>query len=218
MRGGTNVLAAVDDYLLWYCRSIEVVKYRPLFRVKEAGGQGGGQYTWYEDAGGKRRSVAPGYELKHTDRIFQPTALTSQTTRVGQTTIFPVELHGKTYVPGKGGWKTNRQGMEQLKNARRLFGIGDTLRYVRFLDDFPAFAYTNLWEDTVTSGFSDPKVYVVQTHTRVIERCIMMTTDPGDLVLDPTCGSGTTAYPLRGVVHFGQALERLDNQPLDCAP
>jgi adenine-specific DNA-methyltransferase len=192
--GGTNVLAAVNDYLLWFCRSLEVVKYRPLFRVKEAGGQGGGQYTWYETAEGKRLSITAGHMLKQTDRIFQPTALTSQTTRVGQTTVFPVEFEGKPFVPGKGGWKTNRQGMEQLRVAQRLFGIGDTLRYVRYLDDFPAFAYTNLWEDTVTSGFSDPKVYVVQTHTKVIERCLLMTTDPGDLVLDPTCGSGTTAY------------------------
>src|SRR5262249_19809300 len=132
--------------------SLDVVKYRPLFRGKEAGGQGGGQYTWYESADGKRQSLPAGYTLKQTDRIFQPTALTSQTTRVGQTTVFPVEFDGKTFVPGKGGWKTNRQGMDQLKAARRLFGIGDTLRYVRFLDDFPAFAYTNLWEDTVTSG------------------------------------------------------------------
>lgn len=68
------------------------------------------------------------------------------------------------------------------------------MRYVRYFDDFPVFPYNNVWEDTITSGFGDPKIYVVQTNTKVIERCMLMSTDPGDLVLDPTCGSGTTAY------------------------
>ncbi|MBN9102344.1 MAG: site-specific DNA-methyltransferase [Pseudonocardia sp.] len=192
--GGTNVLASVNDYLVWYARDLDSIKYRPLFRSKEAGGQGGGQYTWAEDATGHKRSLSSVADAKATDRIFQPTAMTSQTTRVGQTTVFPIEVDGVTYEPSKGGWKTNRIGMKRLVDARRLMGIGRTLRYVRYLDDFPAFPFTNAWEDTVTSGFSDPKMFVVQTHTRVIERCMLMCTDPGDLVLDPTCGSGTTAY------------------------
>jgi adenine-specific DNA-methyltransferase len=81
-----------------------------------------------------------------------------------------------------------------LAEARRLIWIGNTLRYVRFLEDFPIYPLNNLWTDTTTSGFDDPKVYVVQTNRSVIERCLLMATDPGDLVLDPTCGSGTTAY------------------------
>jgi adenine-specific DNA-methyltransferase len=72
--------------------------------------------------------------------------------------------------------------------------VGNTLRYVRYFADFPLFPLNNLWDDTTTSGFADPKAYVVQTNTKIIERCVLMTTDPGDLVLDPTCGSGTTAY------------------------
>jgi adenine-specific DNA-methyltransferase len=84
--------------------------------------------------------------------------------------------------------------MESLKAARRLMVIGSTLCYVRYISDFPAFPITNVWEDTVTSGFSDPKRYVVQTHPLVLQRCILMCSNPGDLVLDPTCGSGTTAY------------------------
>jgi len=75
-----------------------------------------------------------------------------------------------------------------------VIALGNTLEYVRFLDDFPVSPIDNAWTDTITSGFSDPKNYIVQTATRVIERCLLMTTDPGDLVLDPTCGSGTTAY------------------------
>ena len=72
--------------------------------------------------------------------------------------------------------------------------VGNTLRYVRFLDDFSIFPHSNLWVDTTTSGFADPNIYVVQTNRSVVQRCILMTTDPGDLVLDPTCGSGSTAY------------------------
>jgi adenine-specific DNA-methyltransferase len=84
--------------------------------------------------------------------------------------------------------------MQRLKDAYRVRPIGNTLRYLRRLDDFPVAPFSNLWDDTVTSGFAEPKVYVVQTNVKVTERCIQMTTDPGDLVLDPTCGSGTTAY------------------------
>ncbi len=84
--------------------------------------------------------------------------------------------------------------MSRLIAARRVKTAGKTLTYVRYIDDFPVLPFTNLWDDTVTSGFGDPKIYVVQTNAKVIERCILMCTDPGDLVLDPTCGSGTTAY------------------------
>jgi adenine-specific DNA-methyltransferase len=192
--GGTNVLASTNDYIVWYAFDLQSIKYRQLFRAKELGGAGAGQYTWAEAEDGLRRSLGHVSQGTPSDRIFQPTAMTSQTTRVGQTTVFPIEVEGRVYNPSKGGWKTNRDGMKRLVDARRLMGIGQTLRYVRYLDDFPAFPYTNSWEDTVTSGFSDPKTYVVQTHTRVIERCMLMCTDPGDLVLDPTCGSGTTAY------------------------
>jgi adenine-specific DNA-methyltransferase len=205
--GGTKVLPSVNDFIVWYARDLPSVKYRQLFRAKELGGAGAGQYTWAEDEEGQRRSLGSLSQGTDSDRIFQPTAMTSQTTRVGQTTIFPIEVDGVVYNPVKGGWKTNRAGIKRLVDARRLMGIGRTLRYVRFLDDFPAFPYTNSWEDTVTSGFSDPKTYVVQTHTRVIERCMLMTTDPGDLVLDPTCGSGTTAYVAE---HWGRRWITID--------
>lgn len=108
--------------------------------------------------------------------------------------MFPVEVEGKRYTPNTGGWKTNQSGMKSLSAARRLIGLGNTLRYVRYFHDFPVFSLTNFWDDTTTAGYGDPKTYVVQTNSKVIERCILMTTDPGDLVLDPTCGSGTTAY------------------------
>ena len=142
----------------------------------------------------RRISVEESRTGEVNGRVFSKDQLTSQTTRVGQTTVFPVTIPEGTFIPAKGGWKTNRVGMERLKAARRLTASGNTLRYVRFFEDFAAFSYTNLWDDTTTAGFGDPKIYVVQTNTKVIERCVLMTTDPGDLVLDPTCGSGTTAY------------------------
>jgi adenine-specific DNA-methyltransferase len=98
------------------------------------------------------------------------------------------------FRPSKGGWKTNRLGMGRLQMAGRLYPQGRTLSYKRFFDDFRLFPIVNAWDDTVTSGFGAEKTYVVQTNPRVIERCILMTTDPGDLCIDPTCGSGTTAY------------------------
>lgn len=192
LAGGTTVLAGVTDYLVWFARHKPQVKYRQLYRAKELGGQGAGQYTWCEMPDGSRRTFKSTDGPPSDGRVFQPTAMTSQSGV--EKTIFPVTVEGKTYVPGKGVWKTSTIGMGRLVDARRLMGIGNTLRYVRFLDDFPAFPFTNLWEDTVTSGFADPKVYVVQTHGKVIERCVLMCTDPGDLILDPTCGSGTTAH------------------------
>ena len=187
-------LAGVGDIVLWYSRSSDHVKYRPLFRPKELDGAGGGQYTMVERADGRRERGRPG----RGDRAFRYDQLTSQsagrTKGVGAASWFPVELDGKTYEPGaQSRWKTNEDGMRRLRAANRLAGLGRTLTYVRFFDDFPVFPYTNHWDDTVTSGFGDPKVYVVQTNSKVIERCMLMSTDPGDLVLDPTCGSGTSA-------------------------
>jgi len=193
--GGTDVLPAVSDYLLWYARDKTQVKYRPLYRPREVGGAGGGQYTWVEEEDGTRRRATTA-ELasgKTAGRWFRPDNITSQTVREAQTTVFPVEIDGKPYRPKRGGWKTNADGMERLRAANRLLAVGDTLSFVRYFDDFAAFPLVNLWDDTTTSGYGDPKTYVVQTNTKVIQRCLLMTTDPGDLVLDPTNGSGTTA-------------------------
>jgi adenine-specific DNA-methyltransferase len=193
--GGTNVLASTTNYLVWYARDVAVIKYRQLYLSKGIDEAGGGQYTWLESPDGVRRRGAP-EELRDPapGKVFRPAPFTSQTTRIGQTTVFPVELGGRVFRPAKGGWKTNRSGATTLLHAQRLMAIGNTLTYVRYLEDFPAFPIHNSWADTVTSGFADPKFYVVQTNAKVIERCMLMATDPGDLVLDPTCGSGTTAY------------------------
>lgn len=111
-----------------------------------------------------------------------------------ETTQQPIGWHGNFYRPGKGGWKTNSQGAERLAKATRLLPIGRTLRYRRRFADFARIPINNSWLEFRTSGFADPKLYVVQTNPGFIGRCLLMATDPGDLVLDPTCGSGTTAY------------------------
>lgn len=193
--GGTDILAAVYDYILWHAKDKERVKYRQMYALKELDGAGGGQYTRVLSSEGERRLTEQEIRSGRIQgRVFRGDNLTSQTTRVGQTTIFPVGFSGKYFTPSKGGWKTNRIGMARLHKADRLYAQGNTLSYRRFFDDFRAFPFVNAWDDTVTSGFGDPKTYVVQTNAKIIERCILMATDPGDLVLDPTCGSGTTAY------------------------
>ena len=194
--GGTNVLASVNDHIVWFAKNIESVKYRQLYLAKGSGGAGGSGYNRIELSDGSRRggSRSELFAPPAGARVFTADNLVSQTTRVGQTTVFTVDLDGKSFRPKKGGWKTNRVGMDKLAQARRLIAAGDTLRYVRYLDDFAAFPLSNGWDDTTTAGFASDKVYVVQTNVKVIERCLLMCTDPGDLVLDPTCGSGTTAY------------------------
>ena len=103
--------------------------------------------------------------------------------------------NGQEYqLPPNSHWKTTLEGLHQLASANRLVLVGKTLMYKRYLADFPVFPINNIWRDTVITGFSDEKLYIVQSSSTVSERCMLMTTTPGDLVLDPTCGSGTTAY------------------------
>ncbi|MGE0080450.1 MAG: site-specific DNA-methyltransferase [Thiohalomonadaceae bacterium] len=188
-------LASVCDYILWSCKNREKIKYNQLYLEKVVGEEGGTQYTWAELPDGFRRNYglrAIG-TLGPEARIFRQDNLTSQRPAQGDD-VTDFSFQGAYFSPGKGTFKTDAQGLTRLGRARRLISLGSTLSYVRFLDDFPVFPITNLWDDTVTSGFSDKKVYVVQTNPSAAERCLLMTSEPGDLVLDPTCGSGTTAF------------------------
>ena len=193
------LLSSVADYLLWFAKDRALIKYRQLYCPKILGGPGSGQYTWIECGDGSRRRATSEELLSPPigSRFFRPDQLTSQ--RPAQEgDLRQYAYKGSIFTPGKGTFKTDEGGMRALESAGRLLPIGNTLTYVRFIDDFPAFPITNVWNDTVTSGFSDPKRYVVQSNPLVPERCVLMTTDPGDLVLDPTCGSGTTAYVAEG--------------------
>jgi len=190
-------LSTVCDFILWYARDRNRLKYRQLFLDKAAGEVGGMKYRSVELKNGKRlplnRVLDENEGLLPTGaRLFRPSPLLSQSG--GDNSRFPVEFEGSIYSPRTGFWKTNEEGMRRLKVARRIMAEGNSLAYIRYLDDFPAFPFGNLWSDTWgVQSRSDPKSYVVQTATKVIARCLLMTTDPGDLVFDPTCGSGTTA-------------------------
>jgi adenine-specific DNA-methyltransferase len=169
----SDLLSSVSDYLIWFAKNIDVVKYRQPYRKKEVG-VGHGSGARYDQIAGDGRA-------------FQLTSLTSNRPPGS----FPVMLAGVNFEPSGGYWKTGETGFGRLIKADRVRRAGRTLRYQRFIDDFPAYEITNNWLDTAGSA---GKIYVVQTSPAVIERCLLMATDPGDLVLDPTCGSGTTAY------------------------
>ena len=195
-KGGV-LLDVVNDFLLWYAKDKSQMKYRQLYLEKELGGEGAKGYQHVELPDGtrrrlKREEVENPALLPEGARVFKADNMTSQSG--GETTAFTVQFEGKSFTPGQNYWKTNQQGMERLKHAERLIAVGNTLAYVRYLDEIPMRPLTNVWTDTGIAGYGDPKLFAVQTNTKVVERCILMTTDPGDLVFDPTCGSGTTAW------------------------
>jgi len=188
----SDQIAGVSDYVLWFAKNVPNLKYRQLYHRKVAGNVGATQYDRIQFLNGERRPVKSNSgeaTAEDSGRVFAHDNMTSQRPPGS----FPVLLEGKKYQPNRGYWKTGEIGFERLKWANRIMAMGNTLRYIRFLDDFAIYPYTNLWDDTVTSGFDEAKAYVVQTNATIMQRCILMATDPGDLVLDPTCGSGTTA-------------------------
>ncbi|WP_434478571.1 site-specific DNA-methyltransferase [Gemmatimonas sp.] len=195
----TSGLGSVSDYLLWYARNPSGLKYRQLYRARGIEDDVGGRYTRIELADGTRRPMTseergnPGL-IPVGARVYRHDNLTSQGASPNTTVDF--EFEGATFHPGKTShWKTSVDGLRSLAKARRLAAPTlNSLTYVRYLDDFAVSALDSIWIDVQTGAFTDDKLYVVQTAAKVIQRCMLMTTDPGDLVLDPTCGSGTTAY------------------------
>lgn len=204
--GGTaDYLPGTVDFILWYARSKVAVKFRALYNIKFAGEEGASKYrkVIYDD-GTRRTALAAeifgASNLPSGAHLYTDDNLTSQsigrTKGEGAASWFDVHVGGRSFNPGQQArWKTNEIGMQRLLYASRIETSKFILRYVRRFDDFPVFNYSNLWRDIGgVQSRTDPKVYVVQTSTSAIERCILMATDPGDLVLDPTCGSGTTAH------------------------
>lgn len=196
-QSGTLVLPAVTSYILWYGRSARQTKIRDLYEAK-ADMQSASLYSLVLLGDGSERRATPGElsgeaSLPADAHLFRPDTLTSQSPRNdGQ---FPVNIEGREYTPGRGYWKTNREGMARLKAAGRLRPTGgDSIQYVRLLEDFPVVSRNNFWPDGLTGSFTEDKVYVVQSPTKIVSRCLLLSTDPGDLVFDPTCGSGTTGY------------------------
>ncbi|MBR0238942.1 MAG: site-specific DNA-methyltransferase [Thermoguttaceae bacterium] len=195
----TRAISRVGDYILWYGKDKRVLKYRPLFRPKDPlTGDEHGNYRFIELPDFSRRPMTPEERsgerpLPKGTRIYLPGAMDSQGV---QKRSQPIEFRGQTYHPaGSRIWTAQYPvGMERLKKANRIEAIGKNLRYVRYLDDFPYIPLNSSWNDTGAAGFSYDKRYSVQTNPLVVERCLLMSTDPGDLVLDPACGSGVTAF------------------------
>jgi adenine-specific DNA-methyltransferase len=189
---GTIGLSAAGDYIVWYHKNKSRAKFRPLMRIKAE--KGGFDYYAYVRATDGRMWRGTKEELESAElQVFFPDNITSQRS-LGEGDLKEFNWKGSTFRPGKGTFKTELRGLDRLAKADRLYETsGGVLRYVRLIDDYPVVATNNLWTDTGTGSFTENKVYVVQTNSKVIERCLLMATDPGDLVLDPTCGSGTTA-------------------------
>jgi adenine-specific DNA-methyltransferase len=189
---GSGLIPVVNDYVVWYAKNINHTKYRPLYEVKEFGITGSSGYSYVELDNGRISRVAQcsESELKQ-GKAFAASDLTSSHYSLSE----PIDFQGITFSSNARYWSTSTLGMYRLSKAGRIIESGSNIRYKRYFDDFCAFPRTNVWTDTGVAGFtSSRKMYVVQTNEKVIERCALMTTDPGDLVFDPTCGSGTTAY------------------------
>jgi adenine-specific DNA-methyltransferase len=191
-----DLINNISDYILWYTKDITHVKCRPLFIEKSLSEGSGARYNQVEEIDGKIRPIT--FEetinpklLPKGAKVFLGGPLTSQTP--SNTTVYEFELNGKKYHPKNRGWSTNVLGMSKLVQKKRIIQTKDFVNFKIYFDDFPVVNMSNLWTDTMGTAEQEKK-YVVQTTRKVIERCLLMTTDPGDLVLDPTCGSGTTAF------------------------
>ena len=191
-----STLARTGDYLLWYARDKEKIKYRQLYSEKDTGIDSG-NYKWLILPDGTYRGLTAAEMRGETNvpkgaKLYQPTSLISQG---GSSTPQEFRFKGKKYLPGVNQhWKTTVDGLEQLAKNNRIHVAENSIRYVRYSEDFPFKPITNLWTDTATGNFTGEKIFVVQTSSKTVQKCILMTTDPGDLVLDITCGSGTTAF------------------------
>ncbi|HLH08254.1 MAG TPA: site-specific DNA-methyltransferase [Terriglobales bacterium] len=192
----SGLLAQPCDFLLWYARRREALKFRQLYLPDRTGSWSESQDLWIEESTGERRRLSNEEKSRFIDlgaKVFRHRTVEPKSG--GESTSFELKIEGRPYRPKEGkGWSSNATGMARLLKANRLMVLGKSVRYPIFYGDFGYSELKSLWSDTMVSGFSEPKVFVVQTATKVIQRCILMTTDTGDLVLDPTCGSGTTAY------------------------
>ena len=176
---------------MWVSKNINAVKFHQLFNRKRMGEFGTTGYNYLQTSDDRLVPLANVDDLRRGidlgGRIFASSDLTSSHYSKSE----PIVHVGREFTSKGRYWSTSTEGMHRLQKSDRLLVVGDTLRYKRFLDDFDVLPISNMWSDQLSE---QNKSYVVQTASRIIERCILMTTDPGDLVLNPTCGSGTTAY------------------------
>jgi adenine-specific DNA-methyltransferase len=195
---GDQYLDSSCNFLIWYSKSKANLKYRELYKSKGIADDVGGRYRRIQIGPFDRRPMIAEERrdsgaIPEGAQIYRNDNLTSQSGTAKS--AFEVSYQSGRFTPGKGYWKTNQEGMRRLLRSERVASpTPRSIQYVRFLNDFPVSKFSNVWTDTQTVAFTEEKIYVVQTNAKVVERCVLMTTDPGDLVLDPTCGSGTTAF------------------------
>ena len=192
-----ELLSSVNDYLLWYGKNKSQVKYRPTYLERQLGDDNVVEYKWlmFDDGQTRRLTDEEALGLKpipENSRVFRPDNLTSS--HEYSAGKLPFEYQGRSFVPGGRYWSTSPQGLQRLAYANRMIATENYLAGRRYLEDFKILPISNTWTDTILSSRAEDKTYVVQTSIKVLQRCVLMTTDPGDLVLDPTCGSGTTGY------------------------
>ncbi|MBI1902906.1 MAG: site-specific DNA-methyltransferase [Planctomycetia bacterium] len=194
----SKTLSRAGDYILWYSRDEARVQYNQLYKPKRLGDESAVEYKWLMLPDGRTRSMTADEQQGTTPlppgaRCWRYGPLTSPGyTEEGSK---PFDYQGKVYSPGKNNhWKVGQQGLRRLAASGLLVARTNSLAYHLFLDDYPIVPMNNNWNDTKWGFDASTKSYVVQTNVKVIERCLLMTTRPGDLVFDPTCGSGTTAY------------------------
>ena len=184
---GSDVAEGVSDYILWYAKNRSQIKSRPLFYLKDPEAESVWSHILLED--GRRMPLKDATSPHDKGQVYQSISLLPAQYRPNQDFLF--EFEGKQWSPPKkNSWKTGRDGMLRCSKSMRLHPSGSTLRYVLKHSDYPVGRITNLWAD---SSGATQQIYVVQTNMDVVKRCLLMASDPGDLVLDPTCGSGTTA-------------------------
>ncbi|MBV7380587.1 site-specific DNA-methyltransferase [Maritimibacter dapengensis] len=193
----SSLLPSASDFIVFYAKNKGQLKIRPAWYEKIEGKSAAQVYRHVLMPDGSRRNltkeeIADPTSLPRASKIYRLSSMTSASG--SSTTTFAYPLHGTLSKPSRGGWRTNVTGMDRLQKAQMIQPSGKTIAHYKYIDDFPLSPHTNIWMDTGTGSFTDPKVYVVQTGSKIVSRCLLMTTDPGDLVLDPTCGSGTTAY------------------------
>jgi len=190
---GATFIPCISDVILFYARNKKMLKFKRLYMERDLREEV--RYSFIELPDGTRRRITT-EERMNVDKLPKGTRffVADNLNSAGrtETCIFPFNFEGRTFYPTRGkSWKTNLSGMKKLAERNRLIAPANNLNYIFYYDDYPVRELTNIWYDT--QGASD-KIYAVQTSMTVVQRCILMTTDPSDLILDPTCGSGTTAF------------------------
>jgi adenine-specific DNA-methyltransferase len=191
---GTGGMANITDYIVWYAKKKNCIKFRPIFDTKKKGLDS--RYTYAELPDGTRRSLSREEvldleSLPSNWKLFTPSSMLSS--GFTPTCTFDFTLNGNRIPAQKRSWRTNPKGIESLIKANRLVQYGSLPYLIAYYEDNVLQTMDNIWTDSGSASTSYEKIYVVQTSTRQVQKCILMCTDPGDLVLDPTCGSGTTA-------------------------